>query len=58
VPKFQGLTASAAAAARDSSNGAFPISSVVLSPDQAGTGITNVHSASDKVSPFAAYNTW
>jgi general secretion pathway protein G len=33
---------------------------VVLSPDQAGTGITNVHSASDKVSPFegTAYNTW
>jgi general secretion pathway protein G len=33
---------------------------VVLSPDQAGTGITDVHSASDKVSPFdgTAYNTW
>src|SRR5215475_1110077 len=33
---------------------------VVLSPDQAGTGITNVHSASDKVSPFdgSVYNTW
>jgi general secretion pathway protein G len=33
---------------------------VVLSPDQAGTGITNVHSSSDKVSPFegTAYNTW
>ena len=33
---------------------------VVLSPDQAGTGITNVHSASDRVSPFegTAYNTW
>ena len=36
------------------------VESVVLSPDQAGTGITNVHSASDKVSPFegTAYNTW
>jgi len=36
------------------------IEPVVLSPDQAGTGITNVHSASDKVSPFegTAYNTW
>jgi len=33
---------------------------VVLSPDQAGSGITNVHSASDRVSPFegTAYNTW
>jgi general secretion pathway protein G len=33
---------------------------VVLSPDQAGTGITNVHSASDKISPFegTVYNTW
>jgi len=33
---------------------------VVLTPDQAGSGITNVHSASDKVSPFenTAYNTW
>ncbi len=33
---------------------------VVLSPDQASTGITNVHSASDKVSPFegTVYNTW
>jgi len=33
---------------------------VVLSSDQAGTGITNVHSASDKVSPFdgSVYNTW
>jgi hypothetical protein len=32
----------------------------VLSPDQTGTGITHVHSASDKVSPFegTAYNTW
>jgi general secretion pathway protein G len=36
------------------------VESVVLSPDQAGTGITNVHSGSDKVSPFegTAYNTW
>jgi general secretion pathway protein G len=36
------------------------VESVVLSPDQAGTGITNVHSASDKLSPFegTAYNTW
>ncbi len=36
------------------------IQPVVLSPDQAGTGITDVHSASDKVSPFegTAYNTW
>jgi general secretion pathway protein G len=36
------------------------VESVVLSPDQAGTGITNVHSASDKSSPFegTAYNTW
>ena len=36
------------------------VESVVLSPDQAGTGITNVHSASDKISPFegTAYNTW
>jgi len=36
------------------------VESVVLSPDQAGTGITNVHSASDKVSPFegTAYNSW
>jgi len=33
---------------------------VVLSPDQAGTGITDVHSASEKASPFdgTAYNTW
>ena len=33
---------------------------VVLSPDQAGTGIVDVHSSSDKVSPFegTAYNTW
>src|SRR5215468_8746604 len=36
------------------------VESVVLTPDQAGTGITNVHSASDRVSPFesTAYNTW
>jgi len=36
------------------------VESVVLSPDQAGTGITNVHSASEKVSPFegTAYNSW
>lgn len=34
--------------------------SVVLTPDQTTTGITDVHSASDKVSPFegTAYNTW
>ncbi len=33
---------------------------VVLSPDQAGSGVVDVHSASDKVSPFenTAYNTW
>ena len=33
---------------------------VVPSPDQAGTGITDVHSASEKASPFdgTAYNTW
>jgi general secretion pathway protein G len=33
---------------------------VVLSPDQSGTGITNVHSASPTVSPFEGtpYNTW
>jgi general secretion pathway protein G len=36
------------------------IQPVVLSPDQAGTGIVDVHSASDKVSPIegTAYNTW
>ena len=36
------------------------IDSVVLTPDQAGSGITDVHSSSDKVSPFenTAYNTW
>ena len=33
---------------------------VVLTPDQSTTGITDVHSGSDKVSPFegTAYNTW
>jgi general secretion pathway protein G len=33
---------------------------VVLSPDQNGTGITDVHSASDQVSPFEGtpYSTW
>jgi general secretion pathway protein G len=33
---------------------------VVLSPDQSGTGMTDVHSNSDKVSPFTqtAYNSW
>lgn len=33
---------------------------VILSPDQSGTGMTDVHSNSDKVSPFdqSAYNTW
>ena len=32
----------------------------VMSPDQSGTGIVDVHSNSDKVSPFegTAYNTW
>jgi general secretion pathway protein G len=36
------------------------VDSVVLTPDQAGSGITDVHSSSDKVSPFenTAYNTW
>jgi general secretion pathway protein G len=36
------------------------IDSVVLTPDQASSGITDVHSGSDKVSPFenTAYNTW
>lgn len=36
------------------------IDSVVLTPDQAGSGITDVHSSSDRVSPFenTAYNTW
>lgn len=34
--------------------------SVVLTPDQTSTGISDVHSASEKVSPFegTAYNTW
>ncbi len=33
---------------------------VVLSPDQTGTGISDVHSASNQVSPFegTAYSTW
>jgi general secretion pathway protein G len=33
---------------------------VVLSPEQAGTGITDVHSNSDRVSPFekTPYNQW
>jgi general secretion pathway protein G len=33
---------------------------VVLSADQTATGITNVHSASDRVSPFdgTAYSSW
>jgi general secretion pathway protein G len=33
---------------------------VVLSPDQSGTGIIDVHSASDQVSPFegTAYSSW
>lgn len=32
----------------------------VMSPDQSGTGIVNVHSNSNDVSPFdgSAYNTW
>lgn len=36
------------------------IEPVVLNPDQASTGITDVHSASDKVSPFEGtpYNKW
>jgi general secretion pathway protein G len=36
------------------------VDSVVLTPDQATTGIIDVHSSSDKVSPFenTAYNTW
>jgi general secretion pathway protein G len=36
------------------------VDSVVLTPDQQTSGITDVHSASDKVSPFenTAYNTW
>lgn len=33
---------------------------VVMSPDQTSSGITDVHSASDEVSPFegTAYSTW
>lgn len=33
---------------------------VLFSPEQTSTGISNVHSASDKVSPFegTAYNSW
>src|SRR5437899_8113968 len=33
---------------------------VVLSPDQSGTGITNVHSGSSTISPFehTQYSTW
>ena len=36
------------------------VDSVVLTPDQASSGVTDVHSASDKVSPVenTAYNTW
>ena len=36
------------------------VDSVVLTPDQSGSGITDVHSASEKVSPIenTAYNTW
>jgi len=36
------------------------VDSVILTPDQASSGITDVHSASDKVSPFenTPYNTW
>ena len=36
------------------------IDSVVLTPDQASSGVTDVHSSSEKVSPFenTAYNTW
>ena len=36
------------------------VDSVVLTPDQASSGITDVHSGSDKVSPFenTAYNAW
>jgi general secretion pathway protein G len=36
------------------------VDSVVLTPDQASSGITDVHSGSDKVSPFenTPYNTW
>ncbi len=33
---------------------------VLLSPDQSGTGITDVHSSSDRLSPFEStpYSTW
>ncbi|MBI1737670.1 MAG: type II secretion system protein G, partial [Acidobacteria bacterium] len=33
---------------------------VLFSPEQTSTGISNLHSSSDKVSPFegTAYNTW
>jgi general secretion pathway protein G len=36
------------------------VDSVVLTPDQASSGITDLHSASDKISPFenTPYNTW
>ena len=36
------------------------VESVVLTPEQAGSGITDVKSASDKVSPIenTAYNSW
>jgi len=36
------------------------IDSIVLTPDQASSGIIDVHSSSDRVSPFenTAYNTW
>ena len=36
------------------------VDSVVLTPDQSSSGITDVHSGSDKISPFenTAYNTW
>lgn len=36
------------------------VDSVVLTPDQSSSGITDVHSGSDKVSPFenTTYNTW
>jgi len=36
------------------------VEQVVLTPDQPSSGIIDVHSASDKISPFeaTAYNTW
>lgn len=36
------------------------VESVQLTPEQSGSGITDVHSSSDKVSPFenTPYNTW